>query len=213
MNDAPNVIPPSAPARNLAWLKWTLLVLVLISPPFLVVAGITSYFRLSRDAKSLQTSLTRESGAGIGAWEKKFQLSVGPFTCFAARNALGFVDMKPEARAAVEAVHGCEVGVYRLKRGAGYLDHGTMLLGADKAMERRGWDRIVGVRKDHQLVAVYLPRGANDFDRMRACVAVVNEREMIIVSARANLAPLIKIAQAPDGCLGSKLKELLPPEF
>ncbi|MGH7967363.1 MAG: hypothetical protein ACREIC_01410, partial [Limisphaerales bacterium] len=72
---------------------------------------------------------------------------------------------------------------------------GVILDRADKAMTRRGWVRVVGVIQENQLVAVYLPRNGISSSRMKACVAVLDGRDLVVVSARGNLEPLMDIVE------------------
>jgi hypothetical protein len=69
-----------------------------------------------------------------------------------------------------------------------------MFTAADKCMRQRGWERIVGVAQGRQFVAVYMPRNLRTAKRMECCVAVLNERDLVVASARANLEPLLELA-------------------
>jgi len=61
-------------------------------------------------------------------------------------------------------------------------------------MSRRGWERVVGVAQGRQFVAVYLPRSLRTVNRMACCVAVLNEQDLVVASARGNLEPLLALA-------------------
>ena len=73
-------------------------------------------------------------------------------------------------------------------------------------MRRRGWERIVGVAGGRQFVAVYMPRNLRTVKRMACCVAVLNEQDLVVASARGNLQPLPELAmqrlQEHDRSLG-----------
>jgi hypothetical protein len=71
-----------------------------------------------------------------------------------------------------------------------------MLTAADEAMQRRGWERVVGVIKDDILVAVYMPAQPTAPSRMKCAVMVCEGRQMVLASARANLDPAINFALA-----------------
>ena len=62
-------------------------------------------------------------------------------------------------------------------------------------MTKRGWQRVVGVVEERQLVAVYMPQRGVSERRMKCCVAVLNDRDLVVVSARGNLEPLLAIAR------------------
>jgi hypothetical protein len=89
--------------------------------------------------------------------------------------------------------------VYQLPSGAQPPDRATLLAAAAAAMTARGWNRLVGVMDGQDLVAVYLPDEIASARRMKCCVMVFDGQEMVVVSARANLEPLLKYALAqPD---------------
>jgi hypothetical protein len=158
-----------------------------------VIVGVTGFFRLSRDAQCLRDSLAKSLVFQSGSWNKKIQLRVGAFTCEAVRLGLSFIHLQPEARTALRAVRGGEVGVYQLGRGSRFANYSAMIEAADEAMARRGWDRLVGVAQEHELVVVYVPRSVSP-SNVRACVAVLNEQLLVVASARSDLEPLMELA-------------------
>lgn len=152
---------------------------------------LTGYLRLSADMKNLRNTLTQTLTAG---WQKEIELNIGSCTIGAAHAGLSFARLDPEARAALRAIHGAEVGVYRLAHGRPGADQAAMLMAADGAMAGRGWDRLVGVVNPHEFVAVYVPVQLRSPRDVTACVVVLEERQLVIVSARGNLEPLWKLA-------------------
>ena len=154
--------------------------------------GVIGVFHLSSD-----TSVLRETvmTAVPGEWDKKVALRVGWLTTGLVRCGSRFFHMPPEPRAAIEAVHGAEVGVYKLREEPRSVNRGVVLDRADKVMTRRGWVRVVGVVQENQLVAVYLPGKGLSTNRMKACVAVLDGRDLVVVSARGNLEPLLDIIE------------------
>jgi hypothetical protein len=131
--------------------------------------------------------------AGEG-WAAEIELGVGPLTFGLARGGAQFVDLPQEARTALRAMRGADVGVYkyfgidRPKTGA------ELLPAVHEGMAQRGWERLVTVLDDRETVAIYVPEELDSNDHLRLCVLVVNESEMVIVSARGNPEPLIKLA-------------------
>ena len=115
------------------------------------------------------------------------------------RAGLSFVSLPPEARTALRAVRGAEVGVYHLSEDMSVLDQGALLSAADRAMAGRGWERLVGVCREHEFVAVYLPKEQRASAQVQAYVAVVNRADLVVVAARTALEPLLELAQGvPD---------------
>jgi hypothetical protein len=130
-----------------------------------------------------------------GQWDKRFAVHVGSLTLGLVRFGSQFFTLPPEPKAALGALHGAEVGVYRLEGSPATLNYPAMFVAADKAMKRCGWERIVGVAKGTQFVAVYMPRNARSLQRMDCSVVVLNERDLVVAGARGNIEPLLDLAQ------------------
>ncbi len=159
----------------------------------MAVVGVTGYFRLSSPTAALRTSVM---SAVPGTWEKTIALRIGWFTTALIRTGSRFIEMPPEPRAALDALHGAEVGIYKLEQAPARSDFGNLFVAADRAMKRRGWDRVVGVAQDQQFVAVYFPQGKVSLRGVKCCVVVFQGRDLVVASASGNLEPLLKIAEA-----------------
>jgi hypothetical protein len=120
---------------------------------------------------------------------------VGGITTALVRGGSRFFHLPPEPRAALDALHGADVGVYNLPEDPGYVERGAILTRADKAMAARGWDRVVGVIQEHDLVAVYLPHKRISLRNVRCCVAVFSGRDLVVVSAKGNIEPLLALVE------------------
>lgn len=171
--------------------------------PLICAVGVAGYFRLSYPTRALRTSLMESVP---GQWDKRFAVHVGSLTLGLVRFGSQFFTLPPEPKAALGALHGAEVGVYRLEGPPATLDYPAMFVAADKAMERCGWERIVGVAKGTQFVAVYMPRNVRTLKRMGCSVVVLNERDLVVAGAHGNFEPLLDLAQR-------KLKEHNPDFF
>ena len=173
--------------------KRYLVILAVLLAGGLCVFGMTGYFRLGSETAALRRSLMKSVG---GQWDTKIAVKLGGLTAGLVRIGLRCVHLAPEPRAAIEALRGVEVGVYNLAPGGARLtDRDGMLLATDKAMSARGWVRIVGVTREHELVAVYIPRKGVSAEKMRCCVMVLHEGTLVVASARGNLEPLLEIAK------------------
>src|SRR5215475_1491618 len=95
----------------------------LLSPAAVVLLGlaallcvaliaVTSYFRLSSEASALRQSAMSSIP---GAWHRKIAFHVGALTTGALRAGSHFIKLAPEPRAALDALHGGEVGIYSLE--------------------------------------------------------------------------------------------------
>lgn len=184
----PPVISSSRPRTRRLWL-WGWLAALLLLPLVVLAAGVASYFHLSSDTKALRYSLMKATGVKCSP---QIVLNVGNVTLSAVRAGLSFVNLDAEARAALQAIRGAEVGIYRLTSEAKSPDRAAMLASADAAMSARGWDRVVGVLDGGDLVAIYLPGKNASASRMKCCVVVFDGQEMVVASAQANLEPLLQ---------------------
>jgi hypothetical protein len=92
-------------------------------------------------------------------------------------------------------VHGAEVGIYRQRGVHPPVCFPAILESADNAMAARGWERVVGVVQEHELVVAYIPSKGLSSKRMKCCVMVVQGEDLVIVGARGNLESLLPIAQ------------------
>ena len=159
--------------------------------PLLCAIGIAGYFRLSSATQALRSSVIESVP---GQWDKRFAVHVGGLTLGLVRFGSRLLNLPPEPKAALEALLGAEVGVYSLHDAPSALDYSAMFTAADKCMRRRGWERIVGVARGRQFVVVYMPRDLRTVKRMACCVAVLNEQDLVVASARGNLKPLLELA-------------------
>jgi hypothetical protein len=164
---------------------------VVLCLPFLCVIGVTGYFRLSSATQALRSSVME---AVPGQWDKRFAIHVGGMTLGLVRLGSSFFKLPPEPKAALGALHGAEVGIYRLQHAPSALEYSAVFAATDKAMKRRGWDRIVGVAKGEQFVAVYMPHNLRTLKRMACCVVVLKERDLVVASASGNVQPLLDLA-------------------
>jgi hypothetical protein len=166
-------------------------VVVLLGVLVICGVGVTGYFRLSSPTKALRESVMRSVG---GQWDKRFAARMGWFTCALVRSWSRLLPLPPELRAALEALRGAEVGIYRLHDAPVLVDRTCLIQAADKAVGRRGWERAVTVCQHGEFVAVYLPRQGVSARGMACCLVVLHERDLVVASARGNLAPLMGLA-------------------
>jgi hypothetical protein len=169
-----------------------IVLLVILCLPLCCAIGIAGYFRLSSETRALRKTVM---GSVPGQWDKRFAVHVGSLTMGLVRAGSRFVNLPPEPRAALDALHGAEVGVYRLHQNPVSVGPATIFVAADKAMKARGWERIVGVVQADQLVAVYIPLKGISPGRMACCVVVLHERDLVVASAHGDLGPLLQIAE------------------
>ncbi len=156
-----------------------------------LAVSITGFFRLSPEGAALSRGVMT---AAPGVWHKKIAVRVGWATTALVRNATRAFSIPPEGRAALDSVHGGEVGVYTLEQEAVSGTLNSVLSAADRVMNSRGWDRIVGVVSERGMVAVYFPRKPSIFGTAHACVAVLERRQLVVASVSGNLEPMVRFA-------------------
>lgn len=186
-----NAIPPVIkPRRRFRWLKW--LGLCLLAVVVAAVLFVVNLFILSRDARALRNAVAAATPAGM---HERLELSLGGPLFGLVRGGLRFVpDVPAEARSAMQSLRGAEVGIYQLKN-SGTNARPAVFAAADTAMTKRGWEAVVRVLHGHDAVAVYVPSRLKPGQPMRAQVLVLKDQECVIASVRADLEPLLKLAE------------------
>lgn len=157
----------------------------------LLAGGTVGCSKMASDATVLKNGLT---GARPDDWDHEFALGVGPLTLSLARAVTAFFELDPEPRALLHAVRAAEVGVYRHKREGRDLDLPAMCRAADETMIDRGWERLLTVVNQGELVAVYVPSHLDSPRDLRVCLAVLDGPQLVVVAARSDLEPLLKLA-------------------
>jgi len=194
MNSATTSIPMTAmPSRRRFPVGAGCVVLALVMGlPLLCAIEITGYFRLSSATRALRSSVMESVP---GQWDKRIAVHLGSLTLDLVRFGSRFFKLPPEPRAAIDSLHGAEVGVYRLHDAPATVNYYTILAAADKSMSRRGWERIVGVAEGRQFVAVYAPHGIRTVGRLACCVLVLHEQDLVVASVRGNPEPLLELVR------------------
>jgi hypothetical protein len=190
-------VPPLISTAPAQWriprirLAYVLLFIVL-AMPMACALGVASFFYLSSPVRALRSAVVESVP---GQWHERFRINAGYFTCALARCASGFIKLPAEARAGIDSVRGAEVSISHLNEPGGAADFAALMAKADKSMGRRHWQRIVGVVQDKQFVAIYAPGDLRSFKNTSCCVVVLNDKDLVVVSARANLTSMLDIIQ------------------
>src|SRR5688572_4756591 len=103
----------------------------------LVLLCATGCFSVSSETRALRDVGLEFAGEGA---EEKIELGVGFFTVGLAKMGARFVEMPPEVKAILGSVKGVECSVYELR--GGKQNFAEVLIEADKAMSKRGVDRV-----------------------------------------------------------------------
>jgi hypothetical protein len=149
----------------------------------------TGCFRVGSETAALRDAAL---DSGFGRADQKIEVGVGFFTVGLARLASQYVDIPPEARTAIGSLKQAECAVYEVRDRRGSLS--SVLAEADRAMESRGCERLVGVIQKNQLVAVYVPRDMDSARNVKASVLVLDRRQLVCVTASADARDLVQLA-------------------
>lgn len=172
---------PTLTPRRRVWL-WVLLGAGLCLTPFLLIgAAAISYLTLDSDVRMLRRHVMAATDAD---WSTRVQVSVGRATLGVIGQALRFVDHKEiaDARLALRAVKHASVGVYERTSKEARWSREELFAKTDRAMQSRGWTRLVGVAERQDTVLVYVRENLDENDPVELCIAVVNGKEMVVVS-------------------------------
>ncbi|HEY0863601.1 MAG TPA: hypothetical protein VGD97_05805 [Lacunisphaera sp.] len=186
-----------APRRHV-W-RWVLLGAGLCLTPFVLLAVVAvSYVTLDRDVRVLRNHVMDATDAG---WNTKVQMSVGRLTLGAIGQGLRFVDHKDmdDARLALRSVKHASVGVYERRSGGKDWSREQLFSKTDRAMQERGWTRMVGVADKKDTVLIYVQDDADDDEPIELCLAVVNSKEMVVVSTSVDAATLGELVARHTG--------------
>jgi hypothetical protein len=194
--------PTMVPRRHI-W-RWVMLGVGLCLAPLVVLALVAaSYVTLDRDAAVLRQQVMAATDAN---WSTKVQLTIGGATLGAVRSCLWLVHGKEveDARLALAAVRHASVGVYERRAGASGWSRERIFAETDSAMAKRGWTRLVGVRDQQDTVLVYVPETMDSDETLDVCVAVVNTKELVVVSTSVDGPKLVELAAShlPDEVKG-----------
>ncbi len=150
-------------------------------------------WRPSGDLRSLRTAVR---SASVGAWRPEMEVSVGRLPAWCARSALGWIELPPEVRAAVNAVRSAEIGIYRRPAGPTNSESSPfeLLRKVQTTLGEGGWSPVVTVREGERTIAVLTrgDSGASD-SPLAACALVLEEERLILVAGDLQLAPLLEL--------------------
>jgi len=188
----------SAPARRRRPFRWGWLVAtlaVLASLPVIFAACLILSFRMGGEARALRQAVV---ASDPDHWRTEFELGVGRLPAWVARNGLraaaGHLELPPEALAGIASFRAADVGVYRRTSGTGLSLATPPAKDIDAVMARRGWEPVVTVHERDQYVRVFVPEKLDATRELRACVLVLQEDQMVLVSALLDPEPLVGLA-------------------
>jgi hypothetical protein len=123
------------------------------------------------------------------------EVTVPPWLVVLGRVAASIADVDPRLNDGLAALKCGQVGVYELARVPSRRDVLTILELADQELGEAGWSRVVTVLEDEQLVAVYQSAGGGETE-FDAYVIVLDDRDLVMVSAKGRVEPMTKLVAA-----------------
>lgn len=203
MNRAPTPLatsPTLSPPRR--GFRWRWLFLGVFAAFALFVVALVLSFLPAGEARAIRSAV---ASASDHKFDQKISFGVGWPVLGLGRLIAGFTDLNEDARAAFRSVRRADVSIQELQEPIRREDRQAMLAAADRAMDRRGWDRIVGVIEEDEVVGIYVPQGDASVKNLKIAVFVLEGREMVVVSARCDLEPLLEIIERHGGMQGHGL--------
>lgn len=182
-------VPQSPAPRRHVW-RWVLLGAGICLTPFLLLGiAAASYLTLDRDVRLLRQHVMAATDAN---WSTKVQVSLGGGTLGVIHQGLRFVHHEgiDDARLVLRAVKHVSVGVYERTSGGANCSREQLFGATDRAMQKRGWTRLVGVADQKESVLVYVQDDLDEDEPITICLAVVNGKGMVVASATIDAAAL-----------------------
>lgn len=137
------------------------------------------------------------------SFQSRIEISAKPWMVGLARLGLGFAPIEPRAKTAMGAVRGADVGVYRLNSTPVREEFPTLIDTISGHLEKKDWERVVTVLDREEIVLVFSQMNGSDPTDVQVLTVVLNGEELVIVSGRGNLLPLMDLVD-------EQLKEHLP---
>lgn len=161
----------------------------------LVLALVLS-LRMGGEARTLRRAVF---AATPDAWEPQLEIGVGRLPAWIARTGVKLadphLDLPTEALAGIASFRSADVGIYHRNASAPTASKTETLAHVDAAMTARDWEPVVSVHDGQETVLVFLPKDLHSLRDARACVFVMQKDQLVIVSARLDLDPLIGLIQ------------------
>lgn len=142
------------------------------------------------DMRSVRGAVMNDMGVKCTS---KVEVSAQPWLVGLARLGLNLAPLDPEARLAIQSIRGAEVGVYHLASEFDVRERHQLFNKVAARMAERDWDRAVTVINRDQLVMVFTPDEKMNADNIEAFVFVLNGRDLVLVSGKGNLQPIIEL--------------------
>jgi len=192
---ASRTLPP--PVRRSA--PWNVFILFLGGFAGIVVillAVLVLSFRMGGEARTVRHAVF---AAAPDEWTPEFEFGVGRLPALLARSGIrlaqSHLDLPPEALAGVAAFRSADVGIYRRSHDSRDLSQAQAMEGVVHAMQQRNWEPVVSVQDGDECVQVFVPKSMDSHRDTQACVFVMEKDQLVIVSARLDLEPLLGIAE------------------
>ena len=191
---APKIALPLSESPRRRRRRWPWVVGICLAPFVILGLMAASYLSLGRDATTLRRHVMDATGS---PWKTRVQISVGALTLGGLRAGLTFVKHADaeKARVALRAVTRASVGVYERDAAENRVTLEELLAETDRGMRQSGWSRVIGVRNNGEVVLVYVPAGMDTPESIEVCLAVVKERELVVVSTRLDTNALADVVE------------------
>jgi hypothetical protein len=160
----------------------------------LIIQGLKSFVDHPDLRSDLQSNVIETVGVPTNA---EIHVRVPAWLTTLGRVGVSIGKAPDEVQAGLEAIHSGNVGVYELQRAPEGAARTKLLTAMDQALrEEEDWHRCVTVLEDLKLVVVYTKDvGLGKNGTAEVFIVVLDNRELVVVSARAYTEPMMDLAR------------------
>lgn len=178
-------------ARPVRHRRWPWILLGLLAFAIIFLGTLVYSFLPGREIRVLSRAVM---ASAPGDWDRQLAIGIGRLPTGLAKAALGWVDLPPEARAALKAFQSADLALYR-RQGSSSGNAGPALLAAAAdALARHGWETLVRVQNGDQQVHVFTRAPGFFESHVHLCGLVFQDDQGVLISATADVEPLIDLA-------------------
>jgi len=125
------------------------------------------------------------------------EITIPTWAATLGRVGASLANIDPHAKAAIQTVAGGQVGVYELGEHPSRHAVTSMLETADTRLVAEGWTRLVTLLDKDELVVVFvLDSSLSPDDTIKVFAIIMDDRELVMVSASGYAEPLFNLALA-----------------
>jgi hypothetical protein len=171
--------------------RWPWILLSLLAVATLFLGTLVLSFMPGREIRVLSRAVM---ASAPGEWDRQLAIGIGRLPTGLAKAALVWVDLPPEARAALKAFQSADVAIYQRQESSSGISSATPLTAAADQLARQGWETLVRVQEGDQQVHFFTRAPGFLESQLRLCGLILHGDQLVVISATADVEPLIDLA-------------------